>query len=124
MTAIALHAADPPVEHGLPAAEQFVGFEVATLSADHVRASIRVTGTMLPSAAPLLASVLRTHLAGGRRYLRVDLAAAQVSEPAVIEALVDARRSVNALGGTLVFENAGPRIVDAIRRATLFVRVG
>lgn len=100
----------------------FLGLEVATLSSDTLRAGVRVIGTLLPSTAPLLTSVLRTHIAGGRRYLRVDLSAASVDEPEVIDALIEARRSVADLGGMLVFENAGPRVVDAIRRATLNAR--
>ena len=104
-------------------AAPFVGVEVATLRADHLRANILVTGTLRPAAVSLLTSVLRTHLAAGRRYLRVDLAGADVTDPAVVETLVEARRSVVDLGGMLVFENAGPLVVDAIRRATLFVRV-
>ncbi|WP_375497947.1 STAS domain-containing protein [uncultured Jatrophihabitans sp.] len=115
-------AASAPHEHRPAEAVPFVGVEVATLSADHLRASLRVTGTVLPSSAPMLTSVLRTHLASGRRYLRVDLAAASVTDPEVIQTLVAARRSVSALGGMLVFDNAGPRVVDAIRRATLYVR--
>ena len=104
-------------------AAPFVGVEVATLRADHLRASVRVTGTVRPAAAALLTSVLRTHLAAGRRYLRVDLAGADVTDLAVVDALVEARRSVVDRGGMLVLENAGPCVVDAIRRATLFVRV-
>ncbi|WP_375482024.1 STAS domain-containing protein [uncultured Jatrophihabitans sp.] len=100
----------------------FVGLEVATLNADTLRASLRVTGTLVPAGAGLLTSVLRTHIAGGRRYLRVDLAQARIDDPAIIEALVDARHAVAALGGMLVFENAGPRVVDAMRQASLFVR--
>ena len=100
----------------------FVGLEVATLSSDTLRAGVRVVGTLQPSTAPLLTSVLRTHIAGGRRYLRVDLAAASVDEPEVIDALLEARRAVLELGGMLVFENAGPRVVDAVRRATLNTR--
>ena len=97
------------------------GLEVTTLSADTLRASIRVVGSLRPSTAPLLTSVLRTHVSAGRRYLRVDLATAQVTDTTVVSALVDVHRSVHALGGMLVFENAGPRLVDAIRDAAMFV---
>ena len=96
--------------------------EVATVRSDTLRASVRVTGTLLPGAAPLLTSVLRTHLAVGRRYLRVDLADTCVNDPAVIAALLETRRAIVALGGMLVFENAGPRVIDAVRNAALHVR--
>jgi hypothetical protein len=105
-----------------PPATPFDGLEVATTGADTLRATVRVTGTLLPDNARVLTSVLRTHLAVGRRYLRVDLAAACVGDPAVIDALVETRRAIVALGGMLVFENAGPRVVDAVRHAALHVR--
>ena len=98
------------------------GLEVATVSADTLRAVIRVTGALEPGTSALLVSVVRTHVSTGRRYLRVDLSAAEVADPAVIEQLVDAHRSIAELGGMLVFENAGPRVVDAIRGADLFVQ--
>lgn len=98
------------------------GLEVATLSADTLRANIRVTGPLLPATSSLLTSILNTHVSSGRRYLRVDLAGAEVADPAVVELLVGAHRSIADLGGMLVFENAGPRVVDAIRGADLFVR--
>lgn len=100
----------------------FSGLEIATISADTLRANIRVTGTLVPSAAPLLTSVLRTHIHSGRRYLRVDLATARIDDEVVIQALVTAHRTVDELGGMLVFENAGPAIIDALRTETLYVR--
>lgn len=111
-----------PPETAAPDAEPFTGFEVATLSADTLRASIRVTGILVPNTAPLLTSVLRTHVTAGRRYLRVDLATARITDGAVVEALVAAHRTISDLGGMLVFENAGPRVIDALRNDTLFVR--
>lgn len=105
-----------------PGAVAAAGLEVATLSADTLRAGIRVTGALLPHTSALLVSILRTHVCSGRRYLRVDLSDAEVGDPAVIEQLVDAHRSIAELGGMLVFENAGPRVVDAIRGADLFVQ--
>ena len=103
-------------------ADSFSEMEIATTSADTLRASIRLTGTLLPSAAPLLTSVLRTHVCIGRRYLRVDLARARLEDADVIAALVSAHRTIAELGGMLVFENAGPRVIDALRNETLFVR--
>jgi anti-anti-sigma regulatory factor len=101
-------------------AETYPDLEVATLSADTLRASIRVTGTLVPNTASLVTSILRTHVAAGRRYLRVDLAGAHFTDDGVVAALVSAHRTISDLGGMLVFENAGPRMVDAIRSATLF----
>ncbi len=100
----------------------FAGLEVATLAADTLRASVRVTGSLSPGSVSLLTSVLRTHIAAGRRYLRVDLDTARICEPAVVDALVASHRTVADLGGMLVFENAGPHLIDAVRNATLFLR--
>lgn len=113
------HADRPPAAaHPAPPGD----LEVATTGVDTLRASVRVTGTLLPDTARVLTSMLRTHLAVGRRYLRVDLAGACVDDPAVVDALVETRRTIVAMGGMLVFENAGPRVVDAVRHAALHVR--
>ncbi len=93
----------------------FVGLEVATSSSDRLRASVHVTGQLLPATLPLLVTVLRTHLAGGRRHLRVDLAAARITDAEVIDALVETRLCIAGLGGTVVYDNAGRRLIDAIR---------
>lgn len=103
-------------------AAPFVGLEVATVSADALRASIRVSGELQATTAPLLSSVLRTHLSAGRRYLRVDLSCAVVGDPGVVDALVEAHTAVTELGGMLIFENAGPQIMEAVRAVSLFVR--
>lgn len=103
-------------------AEPFVGLEVATVSADALRAGVRVTGELLEATAPLLHSVLGTHLSAGRRYLRVDLAQAVVGDPKVVDVLVEAHTAVSELGGMLIFENAGPQVMEAVRSVSLFVR--
>ncbi|MBE7190806.1 MAG: hypothetical protein INR67_21180, partial [Jatrophihabitans endophyticus] len=107
---------DPAVD------EQSSELEIATISSDTLRANIRVMGPLTPSAAPLLTSVLRTHVSSGRRYVRVDLATARVDDDRVIASLVSAHRTIADLGGMLVFENAGPQIIDALRAEALFVR--
>lgn len=103
---------------------RFDGLEVATTGSDTLRASITVRGELAPASAALLTSVLRTHVVAGRRYLRVDLAAARITGPGVLAGLVAAHDTIAELGGMLVFENAGPDVVDAIRAATLFVAPG
>jgi anti-anti-sigma regulatory factor len=97
-------------------------FEVATVAADGLRAIIRTAGALTSSASAVLISVLRAHLRAGRHYLRVDIGSSPVLDPAVLTALTAAHRQAAAAGGMLVFENAGPRVIDAIRNSDLFVQ--
>lgn len=106
----------------VPGTVPFIGLEVATVSGDELRASVRVAGRLEQSTVALLSSVLRTHMTAGRRYLRVDLAHAEVADSAVAAALLEAHTAVEAMGGMLVFENAGPRVMAAVSTDTLFVR--
>lgn len=99
-----------------------VGFEVATTSADTLRASIAVAGEVGPGNAALLTSVLRSHLRTGRRYLRVDLIGARITDPRVLEHLAEAHRNVSEFGGMLVFENAAPQLRDMADDDTIFLR--
>lgn len=102
-------------------APTFSGLEVATLTADTLRANVRITGDLALNSVALLTSVLRTHIATGRRYLRVDLAEAHILDLAVVDTLAELHRAVSELGGMLTFENAGAGIVDALRGTGLFV---
>jgi hypothetical protein len=87
--------------------------EVATISGYAEGANLRITGTVHGAAVGMLTTVLRTHLRVGRRYLRVDLGAAQLDEAAV-RCLAEAADAATALGGALVIERAAPRTVRAI----------
>jgi anti-anti-sigma regulatory factor len=101
-------------------APTFSGFEVATLTADTLRANVRVTGDLALNSVALLTSVLRTHVGAGRRYLRVDLTGVRLLDVAVIDSLVEVNDTVVELGGMLIFDNAGPRILDALRGTSLY----
>jgi anti-anti-sigma regulatory factor len=68
--------------------------------------------------------VLRTHLRAGRHYLRVDVTGAAEIDADAVGALADVHRQVAASGGMLAFEHARPRVLDALRNATLLVRTG
>jgi hypothetical protein len=97
-------------------------FEVTTVGADLMRATIRTAGALTLPASAALIGMLRAHLRAGRRYLRVDVGGSRVVDPAVLASLTSAHRQVAACGGMLVFENAGPQVVDAIRNSDLFVQ--
>lgn len=100
----------------------FVGFEVATTSTDTLRATISAAGEVGAGSASLLTSVLRSHLRAGRRYLRVDLADARITDRRVLEQLADTHRDAADLGGMLVFENAEAHLRDLVDDDTLFLR--
>lgn len=100
-------------------------FEVGTTTADTLRASIEVTGTLSDQTCRLLASVLRTHLCAGRRYLRVDLSAAGVPAAhaaAVAAVLTPVHDEVDSLGGVLLLTGAAPVLVRTDGAAALFAR--
>jgi anti-anti-sigma regulatory factor len=97
-------------------------FEVATVSADASRATIRTTGALTRSTCAVLISVLQAHLHTGRRYFRVDVGGLTALDESALAALADTHRHVAERGGMLVFENAPPRLVDTIRDSTLSTR--
>lgn len=117
-------AAPSPVVATQAAADATVAdsFEVATVDADTLRASLRVVGTLTRPACAVLVCVLNAHLRAGRHYLRVDVSGATIADPSAVASLTEVHRRVAEAGGMLVFENAGPLVVDAIRSSTLFVR--
>jgi hypothetical protein len=106
----------------MPEADEADSFEVATVAADTLRASLRVAGALTRPACSVLVCVLNAHLRAGRHYLRVDVSGASIADPSVVDSLTEVHRHVADCGGMLVLENAGPRVVDAIRSSTLFVR--
>jgi hypothetical protein len=87
--------------------------EVATTSADTLRASIRITGSLPRRAVPMLTTVLRTHLRAGRRYLRIELGRAELGMDAV-RCLAGAADDAATLGGALVLVDAQPGVAEAI----------
>jgi anti-anti-sigma regulatory factor len=97
------------------------GFEVATISSDVLRASVRVAGALSARTCPLLRGVLIAHLRAGRRYLRVNLAGASVDDLAVLEPLRAMHSSVAELGGMLVFDNASEEATEVLHGGDLFV---
>lgn len=97
-------------------------FEVATLTADASRATIRTVGALTRDTCAVVVSVLQAHLHTGRHYLRVDVGGSPALDEPALVALTRVHRRVAEGGGMLVFENAPPRLVDAIRDSTLSPR--
>jgi hypothetical protein len=101
-----------------PTPARSAALEVATISADELRANLLVTGPVSDRAVPLLETVLCTHLRAGRRQLHVDLGAATLSD-AAIHCLAESADAAAALGGALVVANApqpAARAIALLRR--------
>lgn len=98
-------------------------FEVATLSADTLRARVRVTGALTGETAPLLTSAVGTHLCAGRRHLRLDLSMVTEVDDQGLDALSALHRAALAGGGLLVLDGAladsrlGRHVADLRRSA-------
>lgn len=95
--------------------------EVATMSSDTMRAIVRVTGVLTDDNVTLLSSALATHLRAGRRYLRIDLAAAGVSGHKALATLAEVHAGTTKLGGMLVFDHASANLAAALREHELFL---
>jgi hypothetical protein len=95
--------------------------EVATVSADTLRAHVRVTGVLADHNVALLSSALGTHLRAGRRYLRVDVGAAGISGHKALATLAGIHTTITELGGMLVFEHGSDDVCTALREHGLFL---
>src|SRR5579875_1135718 len=62
--------------------------EVATVAADTLRASVRISGPLAGPACSILLCVLGAHLRAGRHYLRVDVSGASGVASEALAALV------------------------------------
>jgi hypothetical protein len=81
-------------------------FEVVTTTSDAARADVRVVGELSARSVPLLLGVLHAHLRAGRTQLRLDLAGATGSCPALQETIRRAVSLVTERGGTVVVGDA------------------
>ena len=97
-------------------------FEVATVSADASRATIRTVGALTRPTCAVLVSVLQAHLRAGRHDLFVDVGDSAVLDEPALRALTGAHQRVAEGGGMLVFQHAPPRLVDALRDSTRSIR--
>jgi anti-sigma B factor antagonist len=75
---------------------------VRTVRFDDIRALIKVNGELdLSTAAPLWA-VLESHLAAGRRFLRLDLSGVTFLDATALTGITRAHKELLARRGTLV----------------------
>lgn len=92
---------------------------VETIRWDRLRAHVKVSGDVdLSTGAPLWA-VLDSHLAAGRRFLRVDLSEVTFLDATALTGLTRIHSDALAQRGTVVLTGVGPRIARLIRLAGL-----
>lgn len=99
------------------AGEHTARCEVTTARADARRAEILVRGSLQPAVLPLLVSIVESHLAAGRRYLRVDVTGVGPVEPAVVTEFGRLHHRILRTRGTLVFTGVGPQLARVLTGA-------
>jgi anti-sigma B factor antagonist len=88
---------------------------VETVGLDHLRARVDVTGELDMSTSAPLWAVLQSHLAVGRRFLRLDLSDVGFLDAAALSGIVGAHHDSLAQRGTLVLTGVHRRIARLLR---------
>jgi anti-sigma B factor antagonist len=88
---------------------------VETVGLDSHRAHVRVTGDLDMSTAPPVWAVLESHLAAGRRYLRLDLSGVPFLDAATLTGLSQLHQSALAERGRLLLTGVRPRVARVLR---------
>ncbi len=92
---------------------------VDTVRCDATRAIIKVTGELdLTTAAPLWA-VLQSHLAAGRRFLRLDLSGVTFLDATALSGITLAHQKLLASRGTLVITGVRSLVARVLRMTGL-----
>ena len=92
---------------------------VDTVRFDQTRALIKVNGELdLSTAAPLWA-VLQSHLAAGRRFLRLDLSGVTFLDATVLTGITRAHQDLLARRGTLVITGVRALVSRVLRMTGL-----
>lgn len=88
---------------------------VETLRCDRLAALVKVTGELdLGTAAPLWA-VLQSHLAAGRRFLRLDLSGVTFLDATALTGITRAHRELLVRRGTLVITGVRSLVARVLR---------
>lgn len=89
------------------------------------QAQIKVRGNLDVSTAAALWAVLQSHLAAGRRFLRLDLSALSFLDTAAVAAIVEVHHEALYRRGTLVLVGVNERVARVLALTgvgeTLFV---
>lgn len=100
-------AAPEDVADTAPAGELM---SVETVGLDHLRAHVRVTGDLDMSTGAPLWAVLESHLAAGRRYLRLDMSGVSFVDAATLTGIAQVHHSALAERGRLLLTGVRPPV--------------
>lgn len=106
----------PPIDVTTTAADTF---EVTTVRTDANRAAVQAQGEMDLANADLLTEVLGSHLAAGRRFVRLDLSRLAFVDCAGLRVLVLAHNQFLTQRGTLILTGVGARIAHLLHTTHL-----
>ena len=106
MTATSRSDLESPLEQRL---------SVETVGLDTLRAHVRVTGDLDVSTGAPLWAVLHSHLAAGRRYLRLDLSGVAFLDASALSGIVQAHHDTLDQRGTLVLTGLTPNLDRALQ---------
>jgi len=88
---------------------------VETVGLDRLRAHVRVAGEIDMSTGAPLWAVLHSHLAAGRKFLRLDLSGVSFLDAAALSGIVHAHHDASERRGTLVLTGVHRRIARLLR---------
>ena len=83
---------------------------VETVGLDRLRAHVRVTGDLDVSTAAPLWAVLQSHLAAGRRHVRLDLAGVAFLDASALSGIVQTHHDALEMRGTLVLSGMNSHV--------------
>lgn len=88
---------------------------VETIGLDRLRAHVKVAGDLDGSTAAPLWAVLQSHLAAGRRHLRLDLAGVAFLDASALSGIVQTHHDALEQRGTLVLTGMNPHVAHVLQ---------
>ena len=102
-----------------PTTSSAVGFELAVVGADPLRATVRAAGALDLAARDSIVEVLGRQRDSGRAIVRLDLTDVTFMDCSFLRALVEEHQRFLAARGQLVLTGVGPRTDRLLKRTGL-----